>query len=39
MAMEEEIAQLKLWKTYRVQLSRINPQNAQDIDWPVAPSV
>ena len=39
MAMEEEIVQLKLWKTYRVQLSRINPQNAPDIDWPVAPSV
>ncbi len=39
MAMEEEIVQLKLWKTYRVQLSRINPQSAPDIDWPVAPSV
>ncbi len=39
MAMEEEIVQLKLWKTYRVQLNRINPQNAPDIDWPVAPNV
>ncbi|MEL5281020.1 tail fiber assembly protein [Serratia bockelmannii] len=38
-AMEDEIVQLRLWKTYRVQLNRINPQNAPDIDWPVAPSV
>ncbi|AWC71366.1 tail fiber assembly protein [Serratia marcescens] len=37
MATEEEAAQLKRWKTYRVQLSRINPQDAPDIDWPVAP--
>lgn len=38
-AMEDEIVQLRLWKTYRVQLNRINSQNAPDIDWPVAPSV
>ena len=37
MATEEEAAQLKLWKTYRVQLNRINPQDAPEIDWPVAP--
>ncbi|SVK54566.1 Caudovirales tail fibre assembly protein [Acinetobacter baumannii] len=37
MATEEEAAQLKRWKIYRVQLSRINPQDAPDIDWPVAP--
>ncbi|WIJ64020.1 tail fiber assembly protein [Serratia nevei] len=37
MATEEEAAQLKLWKIYRVQLNRINPQDAPDIDWPVTP--
>ncbi|HGM5908030.1 TPA: tail fiber assembly protein [Serratia marcescens] len=36
-ATEEEAAQLRLWKTYRVQLNRINPQDAPEIDWPVAP--
>lgn len=33
-ATEEEAAQLRLWKTYRVQLNRINPQDAPETDWP-----
>ncbi|EPW8464659.1 tail fiber assembly protein [Serratia marcescens] len=37
-ATEEEAAQLRLWKTYRVQLNRINPQDAPDTDWPLPPA-
>ncbi len=36
-ATEEEAALLKRWEIYRVQLYRINPQDAPEIDWPVAP--
>ncbi|HGE8473275.1 TPA: tail fiber assembly protein [Serratia marcescens] len=35
---EEEAAQLRLWKTYRVQLNRINPQDAPETDWPLPPA-
>ncbi|HGE8347397.1 tail fiber assembly protein [Serratia marcescens] len=34
----EEAAQLRLWKTYRVQLNRINPQDAPETDWPLPPA-
>ncbi|MEX3140705.1 tail fiber assembly protein [Serratia ureilytica] len=37
-ATEEEAAQLRLWKTYRVQLNRINPQDAPETDWPLPPA-
>ncbi|EPE2788412.1 tail fiber assembly protein [Serratia marcescens] len=37
-ATEEEAALLRLWKTYRVQLNRINPQDAPDTDWPLPPA-
>lgn len=37
-ATEAEAAQLRRWKLYRVQLSRINAQDAPEIDWPEAPS-
>ena len=36
-ATEEEAALLRRWEIYRVQLYRINPQDAPEIDWPVAP--
>ena len=36
-AKEEEAALLSRWEIYRVQLYRINPQDAPEIDWPVAP--
>ncbi|KKI48344.1 tail fiber assembly protein G [Obesumbacterium proteus] len=38
MATDEEIAQLKAWKTYRVLLSRIDTAGAPDIDWPLLPA-
>lgn len=38
MATDEEIAQLKAWKTYRVLLSRIDTASAPDIDWPRLPA-
>ncbi|HIH8965792.1 tail fiber assembly protein [Serratia marcescens] len=37
-ATEEEAAQLRLWKTYRVQLNRINPRDAPETDWPLPPA-
>ncbi|HEJ9177519.1 TPA: tail fiber assembly protein [Serratia marcescens] len=37
-ATEEEAAQLRLWKTYRVKLNRINPQDAPETDWPLPPA-
>lgn len=37
-ATEEEAVQLRLWKTYRVQLNRINPQDAPEVDWPLQPA-
>ncbi|SLM63447.1 MULTISPECIES: tail fiber assembly protein [Dickeya] len=37
-ATEQETAALKAWKTYRVQLNRIDVSNAPDIDWPAMPA-
>ncbi|QZN96419.1 tail fiber assembly protein [Symbiopectobacterium purcellii] len=37
MATHEEKTALKGWRTYRVQLSRIDISTAPDIDWPEAP--
>lgn len=37
MATAEEKAALIAWKTYRVQLNRITPQDAPDIEWPHMP--
>ncbi|WP_166359274.1 tail fiber assembly protein [Pseudomonas akapageensis] len=39
-ATEEEIARLKLWKKYRIALSRVVEQTGypQAIEWPVAPA-
>ncbi|MNL56144.1 Caudovirales tail fiber assembly protein [compost metagenome] len=34
MATKEEKAQLTAWKTYRVLLSRVDPDQAPDITWP-----
>ena len=36
-ATEKETARLKLWKTYRVQLNRINPQDTPCNEWPKNP--
>lgn len=38
MATDEELAQLKAWKTYRVLLSRTDIARAPDIDWPPIPA-
>lgn len=38
MATDEELAQLKAWKTYRVLLSRIDISHAPEIDWPPLPA-
>lgn len=37
-ATEDELAQLKAWKTYRVLLSRVDISSAPDIDWPPLPA-
>lgn len=37
MATDQEIANLKAWKVYRVLLSRVNTSTAPDIEWPVSP--
>lgn len=37
-ATDEELAQLKAWKTYRVLLSRVDTSTAPDIEWPKAPT-
>ncbi|HAK5377425.1 TPA: tail fiber assembly protein, partial [Salmonella enterica] len=39
MATKEEEQRLVAWKKYRVLLSRINPEDAPDIDWPVTPEM
>jgi hypothetical protein len=39
MATEEELQQLRAWKTYRVLLSRVDVSTAPDIDWPESPAV
>lgn len=36
-ATEIEQKRLGLWKTYRVTISRVNPELAPDIDWPSQP--
>lgn len=37
-ATDEETALLAAWKTYRVQLMRIDTSKAPDIEWPPVPS-
>ncbi|EFJ5621053.1 tail fiber assembly protein, partial [Escherichia coli] len=37
MATEEEKLSLTHWKKYRVLLSRVQPENAPDIEWPEMP--
>lgn len=37
MATDDEKSQLTAWKKYRVLLSRVNPEDAPDIEWPVKP--
>lgn len=39
MASEKEVEQLRVWKTYRIRLSRVSTANAPDIEWPVVPVV
>ncbi len=34
----EDVALLKAWKAYRVQLSRIKPDDAPNITWPTKPA-
>lgn len=38
-ATEDELAQLKEWKTYRVLLSRIDTSKASDVEWPKKPDI
>jgi len=38
-ATDDETAQLKAWKTYRVMLNRVDVSKAPDIDLPVAPKI
>lgn len=38
MATPEETAQLTEWKTYRVQLNRVDTSTAPDITWPDTPA-
>ena len=38
MATDDEQNQLTAWKTYRVELSRVNPEDAPDIGWPDKPN-
>ncbi|OQP31001.1 tail fiber assembly protein [Pantoea latae] len=37
-ATDEEVTRLAEWKKYRVLLSRINMQDAPDIEWPTKPA-
>ncbi|AIU72964.1 tail fiber assembly protein [Hafnia alvei] len=37
-ATEDELIELKAWKTYRVLLSRVDISSAPDIDWPPLPA-
>ncbi|MCK2181827.1 tail fiber assembly protein [Hafnia paralvei] len=37
-ATDEELAQLKAWKTYRVLLSRVDISSAPEIVWPLLPA-
>lgn len=38
-ATPEELSSLERWEKYSVLLSRINPNDAPDIEWPVIPEV
>ncbi len=38
-ATPEELSSLERWEKYSVLLSRINPNDASDIEWPVMPEV
>ncbi|HCU14138.1 phage tail fiber assembly protein [Hafnia paralvei ATCC 29927] len=38
-ATDEELAKLKVWKTYFVLLSRVDVSKAPDVDWPKKPEV
>lgn len=38
-AIDDEIASLKAWKTYRIMLNRIDTSLAPNIEWPEIPSV
>lgn len=38
-ATPEELSSLERWEKYSVLLSRINPNDAPDIEWPVMPEV
>jgi hypothetical protein len=38
-ATQEELSNLERWEKYSVLLSRINPNDAPDIEWPVMPEV
>lgn len=37
MATESEVEQLRLWKTYRIRLSRLSTATAPEIEWPDPP--
>ena len=36
-ATDDEVAQLNAWKTYRVEVNRVDTSTAPDITWPVPP--
>ncbi|WP_148097668.1 tail fiber assembly protein, partial [Trabulsiella odontotermitis] len=38
MATDDDVQSLTTWKKYRVLLSRVNPDDAPDIEWPEKPS-
>lgn len=38
-ASDAERDALQAWKKYRVEINRVDPNNAPDIDWPEAPAV
>jgi len=38
MATDDDVQSLTAWKKYRVLLSRVNPDDAPDIEWPVKPA-
>lgn len=38
-ATDEELSQLKAWKTYRVLLSRVDVSKAPDVEWPEKPDI
>lgn len=36
-ATDEEVTQLNAWKTYRVEVNRVDTSTAPDIEWPTPP--